>query len=208
MIIKIKNIIQMRKIHLMLISLFIGGTVLANNPMYLSKQTHASNTKTEGLIIENVVVKMIAYNGTDLGLIHHAIKVHSFARTIGKLEGLNDQEQLTLEIAAILHDIGIKESKRKYNSSSAKYQELEGPPVARELLKDLDLDKKLIDRVCFMIGNHHTYTKVDEIDFQILFEADFLVNMYESKVKKGRILEIQKKIFKTKSGNSIIKSML
>ena len=126
--------------------------------------------------------------------------MHGAGSYFRKLEGLNDQEQLTLEIAAILHDVGIKESERKYNSSSAKYQHLEGPPVARELLKDLDLDEKLIDRVCFMIGNHHTYTKVDKIDFQILFEADFLVNMYESRVKKGRILEIQEKIFKTKSG--------
>lgn len=174
----------------------MGGTVLANTPMHLNKPTHASNTETEDLIIENVVVKMIAYNGTDLNRIHHAIKVHNFARTIGKLEGLNDQEQLTLEIAAILHDIGIKESERKYNSASPKYQHLEGPPVARELLKDFDLDEQLIERVCFMIGNHHTYSKVDGIDFQILFEADFLVNMYESRVNKERIIEIQEKIFK------------
>ncbi|MBW2644795.1 MAG: HD domain-containing protein [Deltaproteobacteria bacterium] len=164
--------------------------------------------KENELLVENVIMKMIAYYGDDLKRTHHALKVHNFARTIAKLEGLSSEEQLTLEIAAVLHDIGIPESERKYNSSAARYQEKEGPPIARELLKDLVLDKKMVERVCFMIGHHHTYEKVDKPDFQILFEADFLVNMYESQAGRDRIIEIQKKIFKTKSGNAILDSMM
>jgi len=160
------------------------------------------------LLVEQVIMKMIAYYGDDLKRTHHALKVHNFARTIAKLEGLSRHEQLTLEIAAVLHDIGIPESERKYNSSAARYQEKEGPPIARELLKDLSLDKNMVERVCFMIGHHHTYEKVDNTDFQILFEADFLVNMYEGKAGRDRIIERQKKMFKTKSGNAILDSMM
>ena len=36
--------------------------------------------------------------------------------------------------AAYLHDIGIHEAERKYQSTAARYQEEEGPPIAREIL--------------------------------------------------------------------------
>lgn len=191
-----------------LFTIIIVGGAMANLNISFNKPDMVSNNQSDALIIEKVVVKMIAYYGTDLRRTHHALKVHNFARTIGRLEGLSDEDQFILEITAILHDIGIPESERKYNSSAARYQEKEGPPIARELLKDLALDKGVLDRVCFMIGHHHQYDKVDKTDFQILFEADFLVNMYEGKAKRERILDIQKKRFKTKSGNAIIQSML
>ncbi len=187
-------------------------TVLgAATSLSMKYNTHANTIhemKENELVVEKVIMKMIAYYGNDLKRTHHALKVHNFARTIAKLEGLSSEEQLTLEIAAVLHDIGIPESERKYNSSAAGYQEKEGPPIARELLKDLDLDKKMVERVCFMIGHHHTYEKVDKTDFQILFEADFLVNMYEGRAGKDRIIERQKKMFKTKTGNAILNSMM
>ena len=160
------------------------------------------------LAVEQALVKMIAYYGNDLRRTHHALKVHNFARTIGRLEGLSEQDLLTLELAAVMHDIGIPESERKYNSSAARYQEQEGPPVARELFKDLAIEPAIVERVCFMVGHHHTYDKVDKTDFQILFEADYLVNMYEGKASKERIISTQKRIFKTKAGNEIINSMI
>lgn len=193
--------------------LVVGMTTVLGAATSLSMKynTHANTIhemKENELVVEKVIMKMIAYYGNDLKRTHHALKVHNFARTIAKLEGLSSEEQLTLEIAAVLHDIGIPESERKYNSSAAGYQEKEGPPIARELLKDLDLDKKMVERVCFMIGHHHTYEKVDKTDFQILFEADFLVNMYEGRAGKDRIIERQKKMFKTKTGNAILNSMM
>ena len=171
-----------------------------------AKVTTAINE--DDLIVEKVVMKMISYFGDDLKRTHHSLKVHNFARTIAKLEGLSDEDRLTLEIAAVLHDIGIPESQRKYDSMAGRYQEKEGPPIARELIRDLALDKKIADRVCYMIGFHHTYEKVDRTDFQILFEADFLVNMYEGRASRERIMSVQKKIFKTQSGKDILNSML
>lgn len=140
-----------------------------------------------------VTQKMINYFEKDVRRINHALKVYAFSKTIGELEGLDDKTQLTLEIASILHDIGIKESERKYNSSAGNYQEIEGPPVAQELLKDLNLEDAIINRVSYLIGNHHSYNKIDGIDLQILVEADFLVNAYEDNIKLESI-----KIFKEK----------
>lgn len=204
----------MTKRNIVLCILFLAGisTVLGGATFSPFKNDENANTlremKENELVVEKVIMKMIAYFGNDLKRTHHALKVHNFARTIAKLEGLSGRDQLTLEIAAVLHDIGIPESERKYNSSAARYQEKEGPPIARELIKDLALDQKIVERVCFMIGHHHTYEKVDRNDFQILFEADFLVNMYEGRASKDRISQIQQKLFKTKSANAILSSMM
>lgn len=39
-----------------------------------------------------------------------------------------------------------------------------------------------IDRICYLVGHHHTYVNVDGIDYRILLEADFLVNAYEDEM--------------------------
>lgn len=157
--------------------------------------------------ISNVVSNMILYFGGDVKRINHAMKVHGFAKSIGELEGISEEKLKILEVAAILHDIGIKESERKYSSSAAKYQELEGPPVACNILKKFNLSKELMDRVCYLIGNHHTYSKIDDVDFQILVEADFIVNIFEDSIEKEQVQIIKQKYFKTNIGTSFIESM-
>ncbi len=150
---------------------------------------------------------MIKYFGTDTRRINHALKVYGFATCIADREGLTDNELLIVDIAAIIHDIGIKEAEKKYNSSNGHYQEIEGPAVALELLADLDIDEKTLDRICFLIGNHHSYHKIDGIDFQILVEADFLVNIFEDEIPNHSIANIRKNYFKTEAGISMIESM-
>jgi hypothetical protein len=106
-----------------------------------------------------------------------------------------------------MHDIGIKISEEKYNSSAGNYQEIEGPPVAREMLSKFEFDEKFIERVCYLIGHHHTYSKIDGIDYQILIEADFLVNIYEDEIKIPQIESIKDKYFKTKSGTEFLTNL-
>ncbi len=154
-----------------------------------------------------VMKKMIEYFDGDVRRINHAIKVYGFAKSIGELESVAGDELTILETAAILHDIGIKESERKYSSSAGKYQEIEGPPVARCLLQGFGLSDEFVDRVCYLIGNHHSYGKIDGIDFQILVEADFLVNIYEDDAKPEHIESIERKYFKTAAGSAFLRSM-
>ncbi|MEW6721096.1 MAG: phosphohydrolase, partial [Thermodesulfobacteriota bacterium] len=81
-----------------------------------------------------------------------------------------------------------------------KYQEAEGPAVAAEMLMELDYSKDVINRVCYLVGHHHTYTEIDGIDYQILVEADFLVNMYEDEMSPDAIKSTLNKVFRTKTG--------
>lgn len=157
--------------------------------------------------VSAVMKRMVEYFEGDVKRINHALKVYALAKSIGELEAIPEEKMKALEVAAVLHDIGIKESEKKYSSSSGKYQELEGPPIARDILQEFSLDQGLIDRVCFLIGNHHTYPKIDDIDFQILVEADFLVNIFEDDMNQEQIKTILKKYFKTNTGLDYIESM-
>ncbi len=157
--------------------------------------------------ISCVIDSMIFYYKGDRKRINHFFKVYSFCKTIGELEGLDDKTQYILEIAGATHDIGIKISEEKYNSSNGKYQELEGPKIAREMLSKLNINKSVIDRVCFLIGHHHTYNKIDNIDYQILIEADFLVNIDEDCIEKDKVSIIKDKYFKTNAGKRFLENM-
>ena len=106
-----------------------------------------------------------------------------------------------------VHDIGIKISEEKYNSSAGKYQEIEGPPIAEEMLTKLGYDKNVIERVSYLVGHHHTYSNIDGIDYQILVEADFLVNIDEDEMTKETAENVREKIFKTKSGTQMLDNL-
>ncbi len=156
---------------------------------------------------ETLIKEMITFYSGDPKRIQHFIKVHSFAKTIGLLEKLDKKTLYTLETAALVHDIGIKLCEEKYGECNGKLQELEGPAVARELLEDLGYDEDVMERVCYLVAHHHTYDKVDKMDYQILIEADFLVNMYEEKLDKKSIELAFQRIFKTPSGRFLCKQM-
>lgn len=156
------------------------------------------------LQIGNVIAAMIEYYSCDAKRIQHFLKVYGFAKAIGELEKLPPKEQELLEVAAVVHDIGIKNSELKYNSSAGNYQQLEGPPVARELLTGLGYSEELIERVCYLIAHHHTYDCIDRMDYQILVEADFLVNISEDAMSAEVINSIKEKIFKTAAGTKFL----
>jgi len=154
-----------------------------------------------------IIQEMIEYFGEDVRRINHALKVFSFSRIISESEKLNKFYREVIDYSSILHDIGIKEAERKYNSSSGRYQEIEGPPVADKILSKFNIKNKIKERVSFIIGNHHTYDKIDDIDFQVIVESDFIVNIYEDSIKRDVIKKIRKKFFKTSSGLRILNSM-
>jgi HD superfamily phosphodiesterase len=159
------------------------------------------------VITEIVALKMIRYFGSDLRRINHALKVHGFVRTIAGLEKMSFEELTILEIASLLHDIGIREAEKKYQSTAGHYQEMLGPGIARELLRDLSLEEDALNRICYLIGNHHSYNKIDGLDFQILVEADFLVNIFEDQMSKEQIIAIKEKYFKTGTGIELLTAM-
>mgnify|MGYP001028447244 FL=1 len=152
-----------------------------------------------------LIAAMTAYDKGDAMRIQHFMKVHDFSAVIGTLEGVDAETLFILETASIVHDIGIHESERKYGSSNGKYQEIEGPGEASKLLKQVGgYSQEQIDRVCYLVGHHHTYTNIDGVDYQILVEADFLVNIYEDTISPEAVTNVREKIFRTASGRRLL----
>lgn len=147
--------------------------------------------------------KMMLFYRHDPMRIHHFIKVHRFAQMIGRMEKLDEHTQFVVECAALVHDIGIRPALEKYGSSNGKLQEQEGPAYARTMLEQLDISSEDIHRICYLVAHHHTYTNIDGIDYQILVEADFLVNFYEDVQEPEAIRTTYEKIFQTQSGKEL-----
>jgi HD superfamily phosphodiesterase len=112
--------------------------------------------------------------GEDRRRINHARAVLIWAERILKEE---PADAATVTAAAILHDIGIQEAERKHGSSSARFQELEGPPIARPILDRLGFDPTRVDHVCRIVGAHHSAQGIDSLEFRIVWDADWLVNI-------------------------------
>jgi uncharacterized protein len=166
-----------------------------------------SETEGQAATARTALEAMIRYNGADARRIHHALKVHSFARTIGLGEGCGGAILETIEVAAALHDIGIHEAEAKYGSAAGEYQEREGPGIARKLLAGSGIDAGIEERALFLIGHHHSYGAIDGLDFQILVEADFLVNIFEDSMAEDAVEALRRKIFKTATGRALLDAM-
>lgn len=158
-------------------------------------------------IVAQVALAMAEINSGDAKRIDHALKVFAHAQNIGRMERLEGEVLFGLELAALLHDIGIRVSEEKYGSSNGKYQEKEGPAIARQILTTHAISNKVIERVCFLIGHHHTYSAIDGVDFQILVESDFLVNAVEEPFGESQIESAAKRLFQTESGQRFLKQL-
>jgi len=149
---------------------------------------------------------MIKYDGGDAPRIQHFVKVHDFARMIAVAEGMNEEDLFVLEAAAILHDVGIHVSEAKYGNCDGKHQEELGPDEARKVLSEVDgFTAAQIERICWLIAHHHTYQAVDGLDYQILLEADFLVNAYEDGLSPQAIAHFEEKVFRTQTGKQLLR---
>ena len=150
---------------------------------------------------EKILKRMTEYFGEDKKRIYHAREVLRYAKELLKNEGGSNAVVISV---AILHDIGIKECEMKYNSTNGQLQEKEGPPIAREILESLKIREEIIDEVCRIIASHHSPGEVNTLNFKILWDADWLVNLKDeydirNKKKLGMIIE---KVFMTKTGKT------
>jgi putative nucleotidyltransferase with HDIG domain len=149
-----------------------------------------------------VIYDMKSVFGNDNRRINHALNVLNYAEQISNVEAC---DSLIVAAAAILHDIGIQQAEKKYNSNAGKYQEIEGPPIAEEILKRYDFPKDSIAHICKIIANHHSARDIDTKEFRCVWDADWLVNIPDEypNIEKSRLVEIIKKVFKTDSGLKI-----
>ena len=78
--------------------------------------------------------------------------------------------------------------------------------MAAVILKKLEFPAPVTERVAYLIGHHHTYDKIEGMDYQILVEADFLVNADEDRLSSDAIENFKEKIFKTTTGIAVLEN--
>lgn len=152
---------------------------------------------------ETLSLAMKEYFGDDKKRIDHALKVTEFAEKI--LERGEEGNPQVVIGAGLLHDIGIHEAEKKYGSSKGSYQEKEGPPIAKEIMNKLGWKDGVIEEVCRIIGNHHSPGKIDTLNFKILTDADWLVNLRDEYdiTDKEKLKKLISRIFLTKTGKKM-----
>lgn len=159
------------------------------------------------MTVSEIVIEMVKRSNGNLHDICHFMKVYAYARTIAECEKITPEEQKTVEIAAVIHDIACPLCREKYGNTNGKLQEQEGIILAREFLKESGLPDQMTERIIFLVGHHHTLKEVDGIDYQILLEADYLVNADEAGYDKNNIQNAADCLFKTATGKALLQSV-
>ncbi len=163
----------------------------------------------EDLLKDRIAIEMKRYFKSDFKRIGHATRVARYAERIGKSERGN---MAVILASAYLHDIGIHEAERKHDSTAAKYQEKEGPVIARSIMTKLEAKEELIEEVCDIIGHHHHPRPEETLNFKVLYDADLITNLEEkrkeSSIDNDRLAQIIDNSFLTESGREEAKKAL
>jgi len=169
----------------------------------LGEEYYNKYTENKAIFLKDKLIQELNdYFGDDIKRIVHAKKVMEFAEEILRKEGGNWHIVIP---AAILHDVGIKLAEQKYGSNAGHLQEKEGPAIARNILLRAGLKKEEIEEICQIIGSHHSPGKINSLNFDIILDADWLVNLDEIKEKKRD--EIINRVFATKTAKEIAKKV-
>jgi len=128
----------------------------------------------EESVCDQLISEMKEVFGDGDRRIRHALRVLEYAEDI--LAG-EKAVPIVVKAAAVLYDIGILEAERKHGSSAGRYQEIEGPPIARRIMEKVGLDEPTCDHVCRIVANHHSGGDTDTPESRIVWDADWLVNV-------------------------------
>jgi HD superfamily phosphodiesterase len=120
---------------------------------------------------------LVDFLENDYRRINHALNVLEQAEIILKTKKNYDEDIIIA--CSLLHDIGIKQSEKEYGYNNSKTQEQFGPQEAENLLKKIDFPEDKIMKVKEIIGNHHSPSRYNYVELEILKEADRIVNLNE-----------------------------
>lgn len=155
---------------------------------------------------EFLIDEMKKVFGEDNKCIEHALKVYGFCKQLTKQEGGNNQ---VITAAGLLHDIGIKAAEKKYGSSAGKFQEIEGPPIAKQILDKTELDESDKAHICKIVDSHHSAKDVDTLEFRIIWDADWLVNIPDEHkdLTDEQLKNLVGRVFKTNAGRALAQEL-
>ncbi len=158
-------------------------------------------------MIGDLIMAMAKENKGDNRRINHVLKMYGLALTIAQAEDLQGEELLSVEAAAVLHDIGIAHCEKTFGKCTGKMQEEYGPAIAQRILEQTSMSEQSKQRVLYLIAHHHTYDNIDGIDYRIIVEADFLVNADEKNISKSAFDKAYDKFFRTRAAKELAKLM-
>lgn len=160
----------------------------------------------KGRFKEKFSQAMKRYFDKDLSRIQHAQKVARFAEEIAKEEGGNP---LVVLGGAYFHEIGVYEAEKKYGSSSSEFQEKEASSLAKDLLGRMGLKAEVVQEICDIIGHHRHPREEETLNFQILYEAEWLAKIEEEGIAKDRerLESLFPKVFQTPTGKRLAEAL-
>lgn len=168
-----------------------------------------SGAGAEQALGQKLKIKLISWMkrvfGSDIRRVNHTLKVLQNAEKILDSE---KADPVVVIAAAVLHDIGIQEAEKKHGSSAGMYQEIEGLPIARGILGKLEklgVEPDRIDRICAIVGSHHSARGADSPEFDILWDADHIVNIADEQRGGDReqLRAYIEKVFRTSTGKKL-----
>ncbi|MFA4944318.1 MAG: HD domain-containing protein [Lentisphaeria bacterium] len=156
---------------------------------------------------EELIAAMTATFGADSRRIRHALAVLDYAE---QLLAAEPGDPATVTAAALLHDIGIPAAERQHGSAAPRFQELEGPPIARAILERLGVAPAVTAHVCRIVGSHHSAGDIDTPEFRIVWDADWLVNLPEEhgELPPARRQALADRVFRTATGRRLAAAYL
>lgn len=159
------------------------------------------------MIVAGLIRKMSEFCNGGQRDIAHFLRVWAYAKTLGELEGLDPDAQLTLEAAAIVHDIACPVLREQTGKAVYSRQEELGAPMAWEFLQGTGLTRRQISRAAFMVGHHHTWEADPGRDFLLLLEADYLVNAADHGLDKDTITSFASAHFQSAAGRQMLEKV-
>ena len=124
---------------------------------------------------------LLQHFGDDNRRISHAIEVLCEAEQLLSLPEFAACDREVVVAASLLHDVGIKPSDEELGYNNGKTQEKYGPPVAGRLLASIHFPTAKTEIVKQLIGNHHSPSRYDHPELELLKRADRIVNLRDEK---------------------------
>lgn len=157
--------------------------------------------------IFDIAKEIIKFSDGYVHDIDHLLKVWSYARIIAMASNVDEETMYLIEVESLIHDIACPLCRKKYGDTDGKHQEIESDSLVRDFLGALNVEQKIIDRVSFVVSHHHTYSDIDGMDYQILIEADYIVNATENMYDTHNVSNFIQKLAKTDACIEILKSI-
>lgn len=161
------------------------------------------------LIANTVIAYYSRYPNTMREDILHTQEVVCYTRLIAVGERVPDCEIELLEAAAWLHDIGCPRSKEIFGNSLPENQQSIGRQVTIDLLSSVDslsdVEKQWLADV---VATHHQFSKVAELGFMPLFEADLIANCLSGYHPKERAQLLYDSMMVSETGRNLFKTLI